>query len=122
MDYKSFVDKVQSKDKQYMIEIFNAINILLDNGISNKLEYHMCRGEKQLVVYMGDFRPNIGFYGYDDIVYKMTSERYPETLNKRLINDYPFCHFKCDFYDKFNDNVFITIVWSDPEECKCIIF
>lgn len=56
MDYKSFVDKVQSKDKQYMIKIFTDINLLLDDGITNKLEYHMCRGQKELVVYMGDFR------------------------------------------------------------------
>lgn len=68
------------------------------------------------------FRPNIDFSGYDDIVSKITTEKYPETLQKRLIKDYPFCRFKCDFFDKFNDNVFISIVWSDPEECKCIIF
>lgn len=120
MDYKSLVKNGQIENKRYRLKIFNDINMILDKGINRQIEECMSRGEDHYVVYKGDFRKSIGTAGYEEIVYTMTTEQYPETLQKRLRKDYPFCYFLVYHYE----HVYISIYWTDPNECyhKCMIF
>lgn len=120
MDYKSLVKNGQMENKRCRVKIFNDINMALDIGITRQIEERMGLGEDHYVIYKGDFIKSIGTDGYKNIIYNVTTEQYPETLQNRLRKEYPYCHFVVDHYD----HVFILIYWHDPDECyhKCNIF